>query len=218
MTAYHATGLLNASLFLLSLAGLASQLTTIRRRAALERSRGHASAVLSLNYFSVTFLAYLAFFAYGFSIAPFNHYLVWPRLLGSLLVWAILLEIARDRADRASLFVAGTASFLLVGGAVLLAMRGAIAADLRLGPQLLSVLATALISQSLVHQIRAVRRAGRRGAVSRALHGLTLAKDASTAAFGSAMGLEQGWPLLLMGGASAGLKAILLWRLGRAAP
>jgi hypothetical protein len=218
VTPYHIAGAINGVLFLLSLTGLGVQLATIRSRVGPKRVRGHATAVLSLNYFSVSFLAYLAFFIYGFSIVPFNHYLVWPRLVGCLLVWAVILEIARDRRNAVSWIIAGMTSLLMLGAVGFLATGGARGAAFVVGPQLLSVAATALISQSLVHQIVAVRKAGQAGAVSWVLHLLTLLKDVSTVVFGFAMGLALGWPLLLMGGASACLKGVLLWCLHQAAP
>ncbi len=65
--------------------------------------------------------------------------------------------------------------------------------------------------QSLVHQILLIRQSGRTGAISWPLHVLTSVKDVSTVLFGLAMGLLSGWPLILMGGASAAVKVVLLW-------
>jgi hypothetical protein len=216
VTYYHLSGAINGALFVLALGGLVSQIIAIRRRKG-EHSKapGGATAVLSLNYFSVSFLAYFAFFVYGFSIFPFNYYLVWPRFFGCLLVLVVLLEIARDRREPVSTAAAAVAGALISGGVALMASGGALGALTRLGPQLLSLLATALIAQSLVHQIVLLRRAGHPGAISWALHLLTLAKDLSTVVFGLAMGLSLGWPLLVMGGTSAGLKVVLLWQLHR---
>ena len=214
MTYYHLSGAINGALFLLALGGLIAQLMVIRtRRGEHTETAGGATAVLSLNYFAVSFLAYFAFFVYGFSISPFNDYLVWPRLLGCLLVLAVLLEVARDRRDPLSATVAAVAGALLFSGVALLASGTDVGALARLGPRLLSLLATALIAQSLVHQVVLVRRAGHPGAVSWPLHFLTLVKDLSTVVFGFAMGLRLGWPLLVMGGVSAGLKLVLLWHL-----
>ncbi len=216
MTYYHLSGAINGVLFVIALGGLISQLVAIRtRRGEHSEAGGRPTAVLSLNYFSVSFLAYFAFFVYGFSISPFNYYLVWPRLLGCMLVLAVLLEIARDRRETLSTAVAVVASALLSSGVVLLVSGSAVGALARRGPQLLSLLATVLIAQSLVHQIVLIRRAGHRGAVSWPLHFLTLIKDLSTVVFGLAMGLRLGWPLLALGGASAGLKLVLLWHIRR---
>jgi hypothetical protein len=215
VTNYHLAGAINGALFVLALTGLASQIATIWSRKARGRaaSADHPTALLSLNYFAVSFLAYFAFFLYGYSLSPFNHYLVWPRLLGCVLVLVVLFEIARGRRTRTSRAVAGVAAGLLAGGLVLLVHGGEIHGVTRGGPQALSVVATALISQSLWHQIVAVRGAGQIGAVSWHLHFLTLVKDLSTVVFGLTMGLGFGWPLVVMGGASAGLKLVLLGQL-----
>ncbi len=211
MSAYDLSGAVNAALFVVALGGFVTQLRAIRaRKHDGERAPGHATAVLSLNYFAVSFLGYFAFFTYGFSIEPFNPYLVWPRLLGCLLVLAVLAEIAIDRGDRASVAAAGLAAILLLAGLALLAGGAAVGGLAALGPRLLALVATALISQGILHQIVGVRRASHPGAVSWSLHLLTTLKDLSTVAFGLAMGLSLGWPLLLMGGPSAGLKLLLL--------
>ncbi|TDI94972.1 MAG: hypothetical protein E2O73_15985 [Deltaproteobacteria bacterium] len=216
--AYHLSGALNGALFVLALVGLALQIARIWGRRATRRAlpRGEVTALLSLNYFSVSYLAYLSFFVYGFSISPFNHYLVWPRLLGCVLVLVVLFEIARDRSNRISVSAAGIAAVLLIAGLALLASGVSVGAPARVGPQLLALVATVLISQSLIHQIVVVRRAGRTGAVAWPLHFLTLMKDLSTVLFGFSMGLETGWPLIVMGGASSVLKLVLLWQLYRA--
>ncbi len=215
--AYHLGGAVNGALFLLALVGLALQIARIWGRRATRRAlpRGEVTALLSLNYFSVSYLAYLSFFVYGFSISPFNHYLVWPRLLGCGLVLVVLFEIARDRSNRSSVSAAGVAAVLLVAGLGLLSSGVSVGAPARVGPQLLALVATALISQSLLHQIVVVRRAGHAGAVAWPLHFLTLMKDLSTVLFGFVMGLETGWPLIVMGGASSALKLVLLWHLYR---
>lgn len=213
MTAYHWSGAVNAVLFVLGLGGFVSQLLTIRAR-RLEAQR--PTAVLSLNYFAVSFLAYFAFFVYGFSITPFNHYLVWPRLLGCGLVWAVLFEIARDRRGPLSLATPVIGALLLASGVGLLVSGASVGALATLGPQLMAIVATVFVSQSMIHQIVLLRRAGHPGAVSWSLHFLTLLKDGSTVAFGVAMGAALGWPLVLMGGTSAGLKLVILWHLRRA--
>src|SRR5437868_2775754 len=100
--AYHITGLISAAIFLLTLGGLWSQLQFVwqRQRDFRERlSRERPTAILSLNQFLSSFLAFFSFFLYGICLQPFNHYLVWPRLLASLLTLALLYEIMRDRKE-----------------------------------------------------------------------------------------------------------------------
>ena len=192
---YHVAGAINAALFVLSLAGVVAQLTRIWRRRdhRADASRGRRTAVLSLNYFSVSFLAYYAFFMYGYCIRPFNHYLVWPRLAGCVLLLVVLGEIVRDRADRISAAAFAIASAFFAGSIVFLALSPPIVLKAQALPQGLSLIAAALIAQSLVHQIFLIRQSGYPGAVSPTLHLFTGTKDASTFAFGLAMGSSTGW-------------------------
>src|SRR5450830_1808472 len=100
---YALAGSLNSLFIVVSLYGLWSQLQKIWQRKHDARvGAGKTTDILSLNQFSVSFLAYCAFFVYGYSITPFNHYIVWPRLIASLIALAILYEIDRDRRSLAS--------------------------------------------------------------------------------------------------------------------
>ena len=157
-------------------------------------------------------LPYYAFFVYGYCIRPFNHYLVWPRLAGCLLLLGVLAEIARDRTNRVAAIPFVLALAFVAGGMVFLAISPTVVLEAQAFPQSLSVVVAVLIAQSLVHQIRLIRASGHPGAVSPTLHFFTATKDASTVAFGFAMGLSTGWPLVLMGGSSAALKAFLLYQ------
>src|SRR5205085_263095 len=58
-----------------------------------------ATAILSLNQFVSSLLAFFSFFLYGMCLQPFNHYLVWPRLTATLLTLAVLYEIMVDRKE-----------------------------------------------------------------------------------------------------------------------
>ena len=210
---YHIAGTINAVLFVLSLSGLGAQLARIwrRRRSAVVRS-DRPTAVLSLNYFFVSFIAYYAFVVYGYCVRPFNHYLVWPRLAGCVLLLAVLWEIARDRADRNSRGAVAIALAMLTGGMGSLVLSPPILIEGRTISQGLSLIAAVLIVQGLVHQIRMIRKSGHTGEVSPVLHLFTGVKDASTLAFGVTMGLAAGWPLVVMGGSSAALKVLLLYQ------
>src|SRR2546430_14588178 len=98
--AYHITGLISAAIFLLTVGGLWSQLQFIFQRKRTAGRGGVAqrpTAILSLNQFVSSFLAFFSFFLYGACLERFNHYLVWPRLLACLLTLAVLYEIMRDR-------------------------------------------------------------------------------------------------------------------------
>src|SRR5947208_8567160 len=128
---YPITGLISAAIFLLTVGGLWSQLQFIFQRKRTAGRGGVAqrpTAILSLNQFVSSFLAFFSFFLYGACLRRFNHYLVWPRLMAALLVLAVLLEMQRDRRDRLSAAAFITCATLLVMGPVLLvAIPGATA-------------------------------------------------------------------------------------------
>src|SRR5437773_2753432 len=96
--AYHITGVISAVIFLLTVVGLWSQLQSVwQRRHDRTNEAGFSTAVLSLNQFLSSFLAFFSFFLYGMCLQPFNHYLVWPRLVASLLTLGVLYQIRSDR-------------------------------------------------------------------------------------------------------------------------
>lgn len=102
---YHLSGIINSAIFLLTIGGLRAQLQMVWRRNQAQRegqlSEG-TTAVLSLNQFVSSYLAFFSFFLYGACLERFNHYLVWTRLAASLLTLAVLWEIMRARRDRTS--------------------------------------------------------------------------------------------------------------------
>ena len=104
MGAYNFFGTVNTLFIFISLFGVLSQLRLIWRR-KLQVPNGVATELLSINQFTVSYLAYFSFFIYGYSIEPFNHYIVWPRLVATLLVGAILYEIWLDRKTKSSFYV-----------------------------------------------------------------------------------------------------------------
>ena len=85
MNAYDIFGSINTFFIFVSLYGISSQVRTIWLR-KVERTKGGATELLSLNQFNVSYLAYFSFFIYGYSIEPFNHYIVWPRFIAAALV------------------------------------------------------------------------------------------------------------------------------------
>ena len=111
-TSYHIAGWISVFFFLLSLGGVAEQLRLIwRRKRRFHSALAHddetsdfdrPTAVLSLNQFFASFLAFYSFLVYGLCLSPLNHYLVWTRLPATLLVASILFEIWHDRRTRLS--------------------------------------------------------------------------------------------------------------------
>ena len=211
---YHLTGAISTFFFLLTLAGLCAQIRIVwrRKRAWKGRTGGERpTAILSLNQFTMSFLAFFSYFVYGFCLERFNHYLVWPRLVALILVLIILFEIASDRRGWTAV---GTFCACLggtLGGIALLAVRPEIDIDVRFASQMLVLVAALLLIQGYMNQVLLIRRSGQTGAVSRIMHQMFLSRDIATIAFALAMGMKAGWPLLVMNGVSGCTKVAILY-------
>ena len=211
---YHITGLISSAIFLLTIGGLWAQLGFVWRRKR-SVSQGETderpTAVLSVNQFVSSFLAFFSFFLYGACLERFNHYLVWTRLAAELLTLAVLFEIVRDRRERVALFAFVACALLLVGAPLgLISIPGA-AEWGRTASQSLIVIVTAILAQGYLHQVLMIRRTGRTGGVSARLHWFFFWKDISTIAFALSMGTSTGWPLILLSSVSAATKVVTLW-------
>jgi len=75
MSGYDFFGAVNTVFIFVSLLGVLSQVKTIWQRKK-QKINGGATELLSINQFTVSYLAYFSFFIYGYSIEPFNHYIV----------------------------------------------------------------------------------------------------------------------------------------------
>jgi hypothetical protein len=215
---YHVTGWISVFFFLLSLAGIFIQLREIWRRklsfvsgqeSGGERQR--PTAVLSLNQFFASFLAFYSFLVYGFCSEPFNHYLVWTRLPATLLALAILYEIWHDRRDRLPALALGGSLALFVFAVAILVSGEQVIREGRDVSALLAVFAATVFGQGIIHQIVLVRQSGQTGAISLRMHQLTTCKDFSTIAFALTMPIGSGWPLMTVGGVGVVTKSVLMW-------
>ncbi|MCX7290948.1 hypothetical protein [Janthinobacterium sp.] len=152
-TLYAFAGSLNSVFIVVSLFGLWSQLQKIwQRKRDASLAHGKTTDILSINQFTVSFLAYCAFFVYGYSITPFNHYIVWPRLAASLIALAILYEIDCDRRSRTSRNALLACALLLCAGVAGLAFGPTFSDEKRVSSQSLIVAVTVLLAQGYAHQ------------------------------------------------------------------
>ncbi|KTG28789.1 hypothetical protein AWR38_11810 [Idiomarina sp. WRN-38] len=202
-------GTLNSILIVVSLIGVFSQVRTVWLRK--RKSRHGATEILSLNKFFVSFLAYYSFFVYGMSIEPFNHFIVWPRLIAALLVAVVLYEIWIDRKAVTSFSLFAFAVILLVSGVIFGLITDAYTDDGRQLMAAMIVIITIFLAQGYIHQIMLVIKLGSTGALDIKMSQLILLMDFSTIAFAIVMGLEDGWPLLLLAIVSASTKIIILY-------
>ncbi|MFZ6639886.1 hypothetical protein ACO0LL_09115 [Undibacterium sp. TC4M20W] len=216
---YTLAGSLNSIFILISLYGIWSQVKMVWDRKATARTARDVSGdesekptdLLSLNQFTVSFLAYCSFFVYGYSIRPFNHFIVWPRMIAAMLILALLWEIYRDRKTRLAF-----ASSMMAAAIMLLALSGLIFGGTfidegRRVSQSLIVLVTLFLAQGYAHQISLIWKSGKTGAVSLKMSQFILAMDVTTILFAFAMGLQTGWPLLFLATVSAITKLAIMY-------
>lgn len=211
LDSYNIFGTINTIFIIVSLYGVFSQLRTIwkRKESGIESER--PTALLSLNQFTVSYLAYLSFFIYGYSIEPFNHYIVWPRLLASVLVAFILFEIWQDRKSKHS-----KSTFSLACATLLIAIAGLFMGETIIDQgkyisTTIIVLVTILIAQGYYHQIKLIINSGSTGAVDLKMSQFIFMMDISTIAFALSIGLSIGWPLLVLAITSGITKVIIMF-------
>ncbi|MBM80786.1 MAG: hypothetical protein CMJ78_09350 [Planctomycetaceae bacterium] len=218
---YHITAIISVFFFLLCLVGFVEQLRELLRRKRKLRGLSEAdrlavpeherpTGILSLNQFFASFLAFYSFLVYGLCSDPMEHYLVWTRLIATCLLLWILFEIHSDRRALLSLlaFLGGIVLMLV---AAWLGFSGQRLTSARWVSAGLAIFATAVFVQGLTHQILWFRRTGHTGAVSLRMHQLTTAKDVSTLGFALAMGIADGWPLMVVAGSGIAVKSVLMW-------
>jgi len=203
------TGLINGALVLLSLAGLYAQFSTIRQRKA--RPDVESTELLSLNQSLVSYFAYLSFFIYGFSLTPFNHYLVWPRLAASVLTLAIIYEIWLERRSFRSSSLFAISALFFVGSLVLMLVGIEVNDSAKDISTTLIVVITLFLAQAYAHQIWLIVKSGQTGAIDIRLSQSILLKDFSTLLFAIAMGALEHWPLMFLATVSAITKLIIMY-------
>lgn len=210
MSVYDFFGTVNTVFIFVSLYGVLSQVRTIWRRKKEEVGTG-STELLSINQFTVSYLAYFSFFIYGYSIEPFNHYIVWPRLIATLLVGVILYEIWLDRKTKESTYVLLIALFSLILGIVGLLYGDTFVDEGRNVSTAIILVISLLIAQGYYHQIMLIIRSGATGAIDLKMSQFIFMMDISTIAFALSMGIESGWPLMVLAITSGITKIIIMY-------
>jgi hypothetical protein len=211
MNLYHTLGAINILFIFVSLLGVGAQLNTIWQRKQASDTEQNATELLSLNQFFVSFLAYFSFFVYGYSIEPFNHFIVWPRLIATILVGLILYEIWRDRATTSSTWCFVSCVSIFVLGVIGFYFGASYSDESKLLSTILILVVTLLLAQGYTHQILLIIRSGKTGAVALKMSQFILLMDISTIAFALTMGVANGWPLLLLATVSGITKLTIMY-------
>jgi hypothetical protein len=212
---YHFSGVLSAAFVTLSLTGLFLQVRFVwKRKVYFSQGRlvdERPTAILSLNRFATSFVAFYAMLLYGMCLARFNHYLVWPRVIAIGLLLIILKEIRFDRKDNLSTAVFCLAMALAVLAVALPVLGIRVAVHNAGGSRFLVLLSSLLLAQGAVHQILRIRRSGRTGGLSLRMHQLFFMKDVASMIFGAVMGFTQGWPVVMFHGVSMAVQCTTMW-------
>lgn len=206
---YNLLGSINAIFIFVSLYGVFLQLNTVWQRS--NKNEAKVTDILSQNQFTMSFLAYFCFFIYGYSIQPFNHYIVWPRLIASILVMLILFEMWRDRRSKVSFYCLIFAVMAFVCGVIGLLLNETLSAQSKTLSTALIVSTTVLLAQGYTHQISLIIRSGKTGAIDIRMSQFILMMDLSTIAFAISMGIAKGWPLMLLAVVSGITKLIIMY-------
>jgi len=215
LSTYHYLGIIAASTFMLTVLGLYYQLALVLKRKriflcnVIENDR--PTNILSLNQLTSIFLACYAFFLYGVCVEPMNHYLAWPRLMAMIVILLLFYQILVDRRNRLSAIIFYLSIGMLVISSFVFLFREHLQEYGKYIAEGLVIIATIVLAQGYFHQVMLIRRSGRTGAVSIRLHQCVLLTALSTVAFGFAIGIEDGWPLILLASVSTTLKLITLW-------
>jgi hypothetical protein len=206
---YNILGTINTLFILVSLYGVYLQLHKLWVRKA--NGKTQVTDVLSQNQFTMSFLAYFSFFVYGYSIDIFNHYIVWPRLIASLLVMLILIEMWKDRKSTASVASLVLVCVCLTLGIIGLALNESFADHSKQVSTILIMIITLLLAQGYMHQIKLIISSGKTGAIDIRMSQFILMMDITTIGFAMTMGFAQGWPLIVLATVSAITKLIIMY-------
>lgn len=211
---YHLSGSLSALFTLFSLWGLGLQLRLIyvrRRQVVAGTLLNGSTSILSLNRFATSFLAFYGMMLYGICLPDFNYYVVGPRIVAVVLLLAILWEMWRDRRETSTVAVLGVAVIGLLLASLVAASNIRLAGASRAVSSILVVFSTILFLQGSIHQLIRIRASGETGALSRGMHVLFFLKDFFSASFGTILGAQLGWPIMVFHITSGAMQLVTLW-------
>lgn len=206
---YDIAGSLNSILVFVSVYGVWLQLLTIWRRH--REKQNSTTELLSLNQFTVSYFAYFSFFIYGYSIQPFNHYMVWPRLIACLIVILIIWEMLKDRGQKRVKIVFMVSLVALISGVIGLIWGQRIKDEGQIVSTLIILVVSASLAQGYWHQILLIIKRGATGAVNIKMSQYILVMDLSTLFLAYTMGFNKSWPMVVLACVSGITKLIIMY-------
>lgn len=212
--AYHATGIVQAGLFCLSITALYVQLKLIRqRRTGVVQTPAGELPTYNLSIFAVLggYLAFFSFLSLSTVTEPFAYYIFLSRLPACVLAILILREFARDSRLRMRWFLFTALLVVSVAFLTCLILVPEWGKAHRDWIQLFVVAAGAVLVSGQADQLRLLLTNKKVGALSLKARFLNLMKDLSTVAFSLALGAHQSWSLIVVAGCNAAITAVVLY-------
>jgi uncharacterized protein with PQ loop repeat len=199
-------------MFLGCLFGLVKQYKQINNRKSQSREKGFATQSLSVNGFFSSFIGFYAFFVYSIMLDPVDYYLFATRFLAAAMTMSILYAIFIDRAQRSQRapFIAALVAMLVAF--ICLQWRDDLLGVGRSVASILTLIATVVMVQGGISQIRKINKEKSTGALSKSMNVIFMCKDLSNVAFGLVLDFSDGYPLILLGSCSAMIKAYVLYQ------
>lgn len=213
MNTYLFWGTISSLFFLSAVPAIGHQLWKIQVRKR-QRARGElhveATQSISVNQIFSSYCGVYSFFLFGIVLDSPDVFLTIPRFVALILLYWVVLEIYRERRDRASRWALSVCSVsaLLPVALVLFGIRAT--SQSKALAQGLVLAATVLMAQGCIAQYLMLKRVRHRGAVSLPMHLTLYAKDFSGLMFGVELGV-QAWSVMLMHGSNLMMRLPVLY-------
>ncbi|MEY4669914.1 MAG: hypothetical protein RL518_2613 [Pseudomonadota bacterium] len=211
--AYHITGILQASLFALSISAVYVQLRFVRRRRVSISTTGTREAAtdnLSMLAILGSFAAFLSFVLLSSATEPFAHYIFWSRLPACVLAVLLLWEYRRDYPSGIRALMGPLSGVLFIGAVSVTALLPGTSRQFLAELHSFVIVAGVILIGGQVHQLWLLLTRRRVGALSLRARTLNLLKDLSTVAFGLTLGVHQSWSIVAVATANVALTAAVL--------
>jgi hypothetical protein len=202
---YLIWGFVSSAFFLASIPAICHQLVVINRRKKLIKQgmipTAHegegATHSIAVNQIFASFAGVYSFLLFGLVLDSPDPFLVYPRAVVATLLFLILVELHRDRNDRATAIALGISSVSLGILFVILALGIRTVNSVQRSSEIVVLAATVLMAHGAYAQYRLLRRNQARGAVSLPMHATLYLKDFTGMMFGFQIGWSA-WSIILM--------------------
>jgi hypothetical protein len=211
---YTLVGTVSSALYLGCLWGVIQQIMIIRQRRkkylTREASLGFATKALSVNGFASSFIAFYSVYIYSFLMSEIDYFVLFTRLAASGVTLYVLFELYRDRKSPWERLPFQIAMLFMLASVFVLIFRDQLVYAEKHLSVVLVIFVTAIMLQGGISQILSVMRQRCTGALSIKMNLIFFLKDIMNIMFGAVIGLNDGWPLMLIGAVSAALKMTIL--------